>query len=295
MKHSIRSDAVTFVSDSYNVEPWSLKFNDEIDGGADYVWRPPEKERLGTAVCFPLMGMLPGGQYSYEGKRFSLGMHGFAQDREFEVESKNDSRVSYRLVDDEETRARFPWRFAFSVAYSVSGATVSTEYRIENRDDKEMFFTVGGHPRFACPIGGEGGFEDYAVEFEKPQNIGDVSKSYGPLEEIGKRLGGDGMTLRLDYAMFAVGCFCFSPVNSRRVRLRNDRGNRGLTIDIGSANQLQFWTEDGGRFICIEPIYGSTSRLPMLPEDEDWKNRPGTLRLAGGGTHTCGYTVTIRR
>jgi galactose mutarotase-like enzyme len=293
MKHTIRNDTATFISDSFNVEPWALRLNGDADESANYFWRPADKIRLGTAVCFPIMGMLPGGTYTFDGKEYSLGMHGFAQDREFAVAEQSESRIVYELTDDVDSLARYPWRFRFSLAYSLAGSTLSTEYRIENRDTKKMYFTVGGHPRFACPVGKGGRFEDHYIEFEKPESVRNIVKSYGPIGEIEKRLSADGKTLRLDYGMFAEGCFCFSPINSRRVRLKSPGSKRSLLVDIGDANMLQFWTEPGGPFICIEPIYGSTSHLPMIPEDSDWKNRPGTRCLESGAVFACGYSATI--
>jgi galactose mutarotase-like enzyme len=295
MKNTIGNDSITFVSESYNVEPWVLKFNNDADETANYFWRPADKKRLGTAVCFPMMGMLPDGTYVFEGKKYSLGMHGFAQDREFSISEKSDKQVVYELTDDAASRAQYPWRFKFSLAYSVDGAALKTEYRIENRDEKEMYFTVGGHPRFACPIGKDGRFEDCYVEFEKAESVENIIKSYGPISEIEKCFSHDGKRLRLDYGMFLKGCFCFRPINSKRVWLKSAGTKRSLLVDIGEANHLQFWTEPGGPFICIEPIYGSTSHLPMIPEDADWKARPGTLHLRSGETYTCGYSVTISK
>ena len=69
MKYTIANDTATFISDSFNVEPWSLRLNGDADEAANYFWRPADKIRLGTAVCFPMMGMLPGGQNRRSGWR----------------------------------------------------------------------------------------------------------------------------------------------------------------------------------------------------------------------------------
>jgi galactose mutarotase-like enzyme len=290
MKYSICNDEVSFVSDSFNVEPWVLQFNGD---GVNYFWRPADKEKLGTAVCFPLMGMLPNGKYTFDGKEYSLGMHGFAQDREFTVAEKSENKIIYELTDDEESYAQFPWHFNFRLIYTVEGSGLKTEYLIKNRDEKEMYYTVGGHPRYACPMGAGSRFEDYIIEFEKPESIKNIYKSYGPISEIEKCFSPDGKILHLDYCMFTQGCFCFHPVNSKVIVLKNRMNGRRLRINLGEAASLQFWTEPGGPFLCIEPIYGSTSHLPLLPEDGNWKNRPGTLRIKPGQTQTLAYYVEI--
>jgi galactose mutarotase-like enzyme len=291
MKNVIKNKSISFLSDSFNVEPWSLHFNDEE---INYFWRPPHVEKLGTAVCFPLMGMLPDGKYIFDGKEYTLGMHGFAQDREFVIAERNETHIVYELVDDKESYAHFPWRFRFSVGYALEGDTLKTEYRIENRDEKEMFFTVGGHPRYACPVLAENHFEDYHIEFEKPESAKKIYKSYGPVSEIEKCFSPDGRRIKLDYRMFTKGCFCL-PLNSTGIRLKSDVSGRGLFILAEGAVYLQFWTEPGAPFLCIEPIYGSTSHLPFKEEDRDWKNREGTLHIKAGETFSAAYYVTFLR
>jgi galactose mutarotase-like enzyme len=240
------------------------------------------------------MGLLPDGKYIFDGKEYTLGMHGFAQDREFVVAERTETHIVYELADDKKSYDHFPWHFRFSIGYSLEGDSLKTEYRIENKDEKEMFFTVGGHPRYACPVLAENRFEDYYIEFEKPENVKKIYKSYGPVSEIEKCFSSDGRKITLDYRMFTKGCFCL-PVNSSEICLKSDISNRGFLIRIEGVTYLQFWTEPGAPFLCIEPIYGSTSHLPFWTEDNDWKNRAGTLHIKAGETFTAAYYVTVLR
>jgi galactose mutarotase-like enzyme len=292
MKHVIKTERIQFVSDSYNVEPWTLRFNDEE---LNYFWHPAGSEKLGTAVCFPLMGFLPDNTYILDGKEYTMGVHGFAQDREFGVAEKSEDRVCYELLDDSETYRQYPWHFRFRLIYSVEGDTLKTEYQVENRDTKDLYFSVGGHPRYTCPIDPKSRFEDYGIEFEKPEDIRTIVKSYGPLENIEKCFSADGKRIRLDYSMFSKGCFCFHPYNSSELVLKSEKNNRGIRIRPSGASHLQFWTTPGAPFLAIEPFYGSTSSLPARKEDSDWKGRPGTLHIPPGETYTCAHYVTILR
>jgi hypothetical protein len=47
MKNTIKNEMIHFVSDSFNVEPWELGFN---NGKTNYFWWPDNLEKLGTAV-----------------------------------------------------------------------------------------------------------------------------------------------------------------------------------------------------------------------------------------------------
>jgi galactose mutarotase-like enzyme len=247
MKNTIKNESISFLSDSFNVEPWDLHFNDEE---LNYFWRPPNIEKLGTSVCFPLMGLLPDNKYFLNGKEYTLSMHGFAQHREFVIAEKSETFIMYELMDDQESYKHFPWHFRLSVGYSLEGDTLKTEYRIKNRDTKEMFFTVGGHPRYVCPISAGNRFEEYYIEFEKPESSKNIYKSYGPVSEIEKCFSPDGRRINLNYRMFAKGCFCLS-LNSSEIRLKSDMDGRGLLFRTEGITYLQFWTEPGAPFLCL--------------------------------------------
>jgi galactose mutarotase-like enzyme len=292
MKNTITNGKISFVSDSFNVEPWVLRFNDEE---TNYFWRPADLEKLGTAVCFPMMGFLPENRYFLDGKEYAMGTHGFAQNREFSVAEKSENHICYELLDDQGTYEQYPWRFSFRLTYSVEGQALKTEYRIENRDEREMFFSVGGHPRYTCPIASGSHFEDYYIEFEKAESASNIVKTYGPLSEIEKCFSPDGRRINLDYRMFTAGCFCFHPYNSKELWLKSDKNSRGLHITLGGSSHLQFWTQPGSPFLAIEPFWGSTSSMPVKKEDADWKGRPGTLHIKPGEVFTCSYLAAILR
>lgn len=288
MRTTIRNDFLVFESDSYNVEPWVLRF---VDENVNYFWRPADLERLGTVVCFPLLGFLPDDRYRYDGKEYTMPIHGFAQNREFKVTQKSDTSVTYELIDDDLSYQQYPWHFCFKLTYELENDLLKTVYRVENRDDKVLFFSVGGHPRYACPIAEGDKFEDYHIEFEKPETIANIVKSYGPISEIGKCLSNNRKRIQLDYCMFTKGCFCFHPCNSRIIYLKNDKNNRGLYIDLGGASYLQFWTQPANPFLAIEPFFGSISSLPPKEIDGDWIRKPGTLHIEPGEVYICTFSV----
>ncbi|GHV03142.1 LACX protein [Spirochaetia bacterium] len=288
MKHTIQNERISFTSDSFNVEPWELRFNDE---DVNYFWRPADLKKLGTAVCFPLLGTVPDNKYTLDGKEYAMPMHGFAQDREFIVSEKTETRISYELTDDEETYRQYPRHFNFRLTYYVEGESLKTEYRVENRDTRELFFSVGGHPRYNCPIGEGTCFEDYRIEFEKSESITNIVKAYGPISEIEKCFSADGKQIKLDYCMFTKGCFCFSNYNSQELCLKNDKNGRGIRINLGGADHLQFWTQPGSPFLAIEPFFGSISSLPCKEIDGDWVHKPGSLHIQPGEVYVCTHSV----
>ena len=75
MRYIIKNEHLFFESDSYNVRPWTLRFLDE---NVNYYWQPADPKKLGTEVCFPLLGFLPNDKYYYDGSEYTMHIHGFA-------------------------------------------------------------------------------------------------------------------------------------------------------------------------------------------------------------------------
>ena len=288
MINTIKNEYLLFESDSFNISPRTLSFiNDDVN----YFYKTDKPRGSDTEICFPLLGSVPDNKYVYDGKEYTMGMHGFAHNREFEVSEKGDAFVTYELADDESTYSQYPWHFCLHITYALEKDTLKTEYKIENRDNKTMYFSVGGHPRYACPISDESKFEDFYIEFEKPESIANIVKSYGPISEIEKNFSNDGKCIRLSYSMFTEGCFCFHPYNSGIIHLKNDKTSRALRIDLGGADHLQIWTRPGAPLLAIEPFFGSISSLPIKPADGDWINKPGILHIEPGEVYTCAFSV----
>ena len=291
MLRTIQNDFLTFVSDDFNVEPWVLRFNDEE---SNYFWRPPEIEKIGAAVCFPLLGSLPDDRYTLDGREYSMPNHGFAKLRRFDVAQHETNSIVYEIRDDEQSRMQYPYAFRFQVAYILQGTGLRTEYRVENLSDDVMYFSAGGHPRYACPVdpGSEApAFADHYLEFAEAEQTQNIVKSYGPVEVIERFMRDGGRRLRLDHSMFEKGCFCYHPFHSREVVIKNSRNSRGLRVSLGNITHLQIWNAPGKPFVCLEPWYGSITSIPPKAEESDWKQRKGTLRLLPGEKWIDGYTV----
>lgn len=53
---------------------------------------------------FPNVGKYYGGYFTYNGKEYPMGQHGFARDTEFEEVAAGEDFVTYRLSSNETTK-----------------------------------------------------------------------------------------------------------------------------------------------------------------------------------------------
>lgn len=80
-----------------------------------------------------------------------------------------------RLESSPETLKKYPFAFSLEMIWELKGTVLEISYRVYNRDDKIMYFGVGGHPGFQVPMEEGTDFEDYYLDFgpeAKPLRVG---------------------------------------------------------------------------------------------------------------------------
>ena len=288
----IRNEFLSFRAGDLCGEHVSLRFLDE---DIDYVWQPrPGHWEHGSFVCFPLLGRLPDGSYTLDGKTYALPMHGFAQSRVFDLTEREPDRLCYTLSSDEESRAVWPFDFALRLRYRLRGPSLEIVYEVENRDSRTLPFSIGGHPGFTVPLLPGETFSDYRLEFDREERLSDVVTFYSPMEVLERAFGTAGRVLPLDYGLFRDGSICFRPVRSDFVTLKSGKSGRGLRLSLSGADCFQIWTAPGSPFLAMEAWHGAITRRDR-PGQDDWLAREGTIRLAPGETWRCVHTVTLLR
>ncbi len=108
----------------------------------------------GTAhspILFPIVCGLWKDTYRTEGKEYHLPRHGFARDTEFKLVGKTADRLTFALIDNEETQKNYPYHFNLAISYRLQGNEIHVIWHVENTNDKEIFFQIGGHPAFMVP------------------------------------------------------------------------------------------------------------------------------------------------
>ena len=263
--------------------------------GVEYMWqREPGRPSGMAPVLFPICGSLNGGRYMFEGREYHLPVHGFAKDTLFRADRSADGAGAvFTLEGDETTKAAYPFDFALSVAFRLDGRTLSVEATVTNRGDTAMPFAYGGHPGFRVPLGGEGAFEDWFLEFG-PDAAPDAfafaeggllagSKRAFPLEPGGR--------LPLRHELFNTFGLFLSGTGGE-VTLRSDASPRSVAVRFPDMPDVGFWHAPGeAPFLCIEPWTGMPS-VAGVPDD--FAVRPDMIRLAPGAAATLRYFVEFR-
>ena len=174
----ISNDKITIQVDSMGAELKSLK---DVATGREYMWSgDPQYWKRTSPVLFPLVGSLKDGVYRLDGQEYPMGQHGFARDMEFQLKSQSAHEIWFTLESNEDTLRKYPFPFLLELGYELREKTVAVKWNVKNPGQKQMYFSIGGHPAFLCPIEEGTKQTDYRIRLDVPEKVA-VSTLCGPL------------------------------------------------------------------------------------------------------------------
>lgn len=267
MKISIHSKLSKAVIDTNGAE---LKSFVDNNTGKEYIWCGDPKHWKGSSpLLFPMVGNLRDGKTIINGKEYQIPKHGFVRDKEFQVLEKSDDKVVFSYSYTEETLKAYPFMFNIRLSYQIVETSLILSYDVYNLDNKEMYYHIGAHPAFNCPLYEGEKFTDYILQFEQKETclspVYDFEKFQFDSDNRICHLNSSA-TLSLDYSMFQKDAIVFDDLKSRKVSFINPATNKGVSVDFNSFDMVAFWTplNDTAPFLCIEPWNGSA-----IYSDED--------------------------
>lgn len=261
MIYTIKNEYLTVKVNSFGAEVISVKDNNSKN---EFIWQGDEKYwKEHSPILFPFCGRLYNFNYIYDNKNYEMTLHGFAKRSEFKESILKDDQIELVLESDIESLKIYPFKFSFVVGYKLNKNTLVFSFKVINKDNKDIFFSVGGHPGFNCPIGGIGKFSDYYIEFEH-----DLYKerlfSGGGLNSCETRdFKVSNRKLPLHHDMFDVESI-FLKTNNKKdtLILKSDLNNNFIKVSFDNMTSIGLWHTISceAPFICIEPWSGFPGR-----------------------------------
>ena len=229
----------------------------------EYLWNAdPKYWKRSSPVLFPFVGSLKNKEYRFEGKTYPMGQHGFARDMEFVIDFRSESEAWFSLTSNEETLEKYPFEFVLRVGYQLQEKELKVLWQVENPAQKEMYFSIGGHPAFMCPLKQEGKQSDYYLKFDsaKPLSYGLVNEQ-GLMMEAEEILQTENGVVKITDNMFDRDALVIERRQATAVSLCTPDQKEYLTVRF-DAPLFGVWSPagKGAPFICIEPWYGRCDR-----------------------------------
>lgn len=231
-----------------------------------------------SPVLFPVVGTLKNDIYYYNHKEYSLTRHGFARETDFMVTAQTSSSAQFTLQSNEITFSKYPFSFRFDVIYSLKADKLLVNYKITNTGNDSLYFSVGGHPAFKVPLINDTVYNDYYLEFNKPETAGrwPISKD-GLIESSPAPFLNNKNRLSLSKELFYNDALVFKNLVSDKISLRSEKITNGLEFDFAGFPYLGIWAAKNADFVCIEPWCGIAD---SVTSDQQIVDKEGINKLA---------------
>lgn len=256
MSIQLKNEHITAKILKHGAELKSLK---RIGDETEYMWSAdPSYWNRHSPVLFPIVGRVVNNEYTVDGQTYHLDRHGFARDMDFEVIKQSEAQVSLLLKWDEKTLKVYPYKFEFIITYTLKDNQISIEYRVNNVDDKTIYFSVGGHPGFNCPLQAGESYEDYYFEFEKNETAKIMLTSGNGLYSREKKLYlNNEKIIKLTECLFKDDALVFEGLKSKSITLKSKKSDYSVRVDFEGFPLLGLWAlPTQSPFVCIEPWVG---------------------------------------
>ena len=264
---------ITLVSNEYqiiiNTVGAELKsFQDP--SGKEFIWNSdPVHWMRSSPLLFPSIGNVRNNKTIINGSKYHMPKHGFCKDMDFKLHSNGSNYATFALEANEETLKCYPYHFKLLLTYELHRNKLRITYQVFNQSEDTMYYHIGAHPGFMCPLETGETLEDYILEFEKKEHIKSTvydihnqcfltSENYVCLD--------NSSLLPLSKEMFDRDAIYFRHTSSRAVSLINPVTRKGIQLAYPDFSSIAFWTPVGGQspFLCLEPWNGAA-----IFEDED--------------------------
>lgn len=138
----------------------------------EYLWQPGyETWPHSSMLLFPNPGRIAHDRIIVGGKVYPASMHGFADNMPFALAEHSGEKLVLELKDNDYTRKYFPYAFRLQVEFILQQDRLIQNFRVINDDTQPVYYCLGAHPGFYCPLVLGEKAEDYTLTFDRPQNL----------------------------------------------------------------------------------------------------------------------------
>lgn len=262
--------------------------------GKEYLWQGDDEVWEDRAPnLFPYIGRMTNKTYQYENKEYHMNIHGFLPKTEMILVSKEDDILVLGLEASENTLEQYPFLFALEIIYKLKKTTLEITYQVKNRDDKTMYFGIGGHPGFIVPIEEGLKFEDYRIDFGENAILRRevMSEDCFVLEKDEAFELESGRYLHLRHDLFDDDAIILSKMPKQAI-LGSEKSNKEIIVTFGQMDYLGIWHRPfkTPNYICIEPWTSLPSRKDVI---EDIAKQPSLISLGSGEVYQNMWSIAI--
>lgn len=244
-----------------------------------------------SPILFPNVGKYENNEFRHNGITYTQKGHGFARDSEFKLVSKEENAIYFNLLYNLDTLKIYPFKFSLTLGYVLNKNKIDVIYQVENLDDNVMYFQIGGHPAFKCPINPNTKRSDCYIKFENRSEVVSSKvdpRGYATDEKITFKLD-DGL-LKIADNLFQFDALVIENQGISGVSICDESKNPYVTVHMNVPIFGVWSINESAPFVCIEPWYGRCDRVGY---DGELKDREYVNSLNPQKTFNSCYQIEI--
>lgn len=242
---------------------------------------------------FPIIGRLNQGVYTYQGETFKIPKNGFLRKALFDVTAREKDSIALEFKYNDYTLKMYPFKFSYTITYTLKNNTVKVDNKITNLDDKPIYFCVGAKPGFNVPISDQLDFSDYYIEFEQAKSIKRLclDSSFllnGKFESLELM---EGNILPLRHKMFDNDALILSG-STKSIALKSNYDSKSVKISYPDMSYIALWKPPRTEtpLLCIEGWTGLPSYKYKI---DDIQTKENIIKLDVKENYTNAWTIEI--
>ncbi len=290
MRHYAKNSQLEITVRQPGAELLSVK---SVKTGIEYMWGMDPTIWNSTApILFPIVGGLKDNTFLWKGEKYMLTKHGFIRENpQLLLTGITADSLTFGMSANKDTLRVFPFDFDFSIQFVLEGTKVKVIHKVTNPGNTALYFSLGGHPGFKCPIHPDEKYEDYYLEFEAMENSSTwLLHENGTVLDETAPVFNNSNKIALTHELFSKDALIFKDLKSRKVTLRSTKSTQSLSVTFEDFPYLGIWAKTNGDFICIEPWCGVADKWNT---DQQIENKEGIIKLAPGEEFQATYIVEV--
>lgn len=290
MLYTLENSLLKITASHYGAELHSLFSK---NSNTEFLWNGDEEHwKYHAPVLFPIVGKVRDNNYLVNGRNYTLPQHGLARISDFSLIEQTNNTLTFELKYSEETLKVYPYKFSFKIKYTLIDNSIKVEYIIDNLDNRTIYFSVGAHPAFMCPINSTETMDDYYFELNKSETSSTLLlNEEGYFSNKRSSYLNNSNIIKLSKDVFKNDALIFDDLNSTSISLKSYNHSKILSMDFTGFPYLALWSKPtGAPFVCIEPWFGHSDYYDFNGE---LKDKEGIQKLDLNSTFNASYTIKI--
>ncbi|CEJ72282.1 glycoside hydrolase-type carbohydrate-binding protein [[Clostridium] sordellii] len=247
-----------------------------------------------SPILFPIVGRLKDNETIIDSKLYNMSQHGFARDMEFDLIDKSTNSITYILKSCSKTKSVYPYDFELTIKYTLVDTTINIDWKVFNKSNKDMYFSIGAHPAFNIPFYDNESINDYFLKFECSKDINNYTLE-GPFVSKKSEVKSIDI-LNLTPELFKNDALIYDNINKISICSKNNTSSIDIKFEsfpfVGIWSPYYKESNSIAPFLCIEPWYGIADSIDST---KIFKDKLGINKLPNKETFIASYSITINQ